>query len=111
VKETTEATDPDDLSGIKFDPDLCAPNWRSLAEALVWASRVIVVDELLQPHARARSVAGFFRPSISIVSSFTPCTPPSTSSQILLLGDRVRPCVTGVGALSSQPICQPNAAK
>jgi hypothetical protein len=48
VKETTEAIDPDDSSGIKFALHLRTPIWRLLAEALVWASSVIVVDELVQ---------------------------------------------------------------
>ncbi len=47
VKETTELIDPVDLSGIRFALRLRAPNWRPPAEALVWASRVIVVYELL----------------------------------------------------------------
>ena len=48
MKETTEAIDPDDSRGIRFGLDLRAPNWRPLAEALVWASSVMVVDELLE---------------------------------------------------------------
>ena len=36
------------LSGTRFVRHLGAPNWRPLAEALVWASGVIMVDELLQ---------------------------------------------------------------
>ena len=47
VEETTEAIDPDDLAVVRFAPHLRAPNWSPLAEALVWASPVIVVDELL----------------------------------------------------------------
>jgi hypothetical protein len=48
VNETTEAIDPDDLACIRFAPHLRRPNWRALAETLVWTSRVIVVDELPQ---------------------------------------------------------------
>jgi len=48
VNETTEAIDPDDLGCIRFAPHLRHPNWRLLAETLVWTSRVIVVDELPQ---------------------------------------------------------------
>ena len=48
MEETTEAIDADDLAVVRFAPHLRAPNWSPLAEALVWASRVIVVDELLQ---------------------------------------------------------------
>jgi len=48
VNETTEAIHANDLAVVRFAPHLRAPNWSPLAEALVWASRVIVVDELLQ---------------------------------------------------------------
>jgi hypothetical protein len=48
VNETTEAIDPDDLGWIRFAPHLRRPNWRPLAETLVWTSSVIVVDELPQ---------------------------------------------------------------
>jgi hypothetical protein len=44
VEETTEAIDPDDLGRIRFAPHLRRPNWRPLAETLVWTNRVIVVD-------------------------------------------------------------------
>ena len=45
MNETIEAIDPDDLCWIRFAPHLRRPNWRPLAETLVWTSRVIVVDE------------------------------------------------------------------
>jgi len=48
VNETTEAIDPDDSAVVRFARHLGTSNRRPLAEALVWASRVIVVDELLQ---------------------------------------------------------------
>jgi hypothetical protein len=48
VKEAPEAIDPDDLRVVRFALHVRAPNGRLLAEALVRASRVIVVDELLQ---------------------------------------------------------------
>jgi hypothetical protein len=48
VNEITEAIDPDDLGCIRFAPHLRRPNWRPLAETLVWTSRVIVVEELPQ---------------------------------------------------------------
>jgi hypothetical protein len=48
VKETPEAIDPDDLRVVRFALYVRAPNWRLLADALVRASRMIVVDELLQ---------------------------------------------------------------
>jgi hypothetical protein len=48
VNETTEAIDPDDSAVVRFAWYLGTSNRRPLAEALVWASRVIVVDELLQ---------------------------------------------------------------
>jgi hypothetical protein len=49
VKETTEAIDPDNLSGIRFAPQLNVWNWRSLAEALVWASHSAGRQEDGQP--------------------------------------------------------------
>ena len=48
VNETTEAIDPDDLGCIRFAPHLRRPDWRPLAETLVWTSRVKMVDELPQ---------------------------------------------------------------
>jgi hypothetical protein len=46
VKETADTIDPDDLSAVRFTLHLSDRNRRSLAQALVWASRVVVVDEL-----------------------------------------------------------------
>jgi len=48
VEETTEAIGADDLAVVRFAPHLRAPNWSPPAEALVWGSRVIVLDELVQ---------------------------------------------------------------
>ena len=48
VNETTDASHVNDFGVVRFAPDLRAPNWSPLGETLVWASRVIVVDELLQ---------------------------------------------------------------
>jgi hypothetical protein len=47
VNETTEAIDPDN-SRVMHARRHRGSNWRSLAEALVRVSFVIVVDELLQ---------------------------------------------------------------
>jgi hypothetical protein len=48
MNEATEAIDPDDLRLVGVARHLRASNWGPLAKALVWTSRVIVVDELLQ---------------------------------------------------------------
>ena len=48
MKESAEAIDSDDLTSIGFAIQRRAPNWRPLAEALMWASSVVVVDELAQ---------------------------------------------------------------
>ena len=48
VEEATEAIDPDNLSPVRFARRLHAPHRNALVETLVWASGVVVVDELLQ---------------------------------------------------------------
>jgi hypothetical protein len=52
VNETTEAIDPDDLGCIRFAPHLRRPNWRPLAETLVWTS--MVRDDPRPAHSPAR---------------------------------------------------------
>jgi len=48
VNEPTDVIAPDDLRVVRFVLHMRAPNGRPLAEALVWASTVIVVDEFMQ---------------------------------------------------------------
>jgi len=54
VKKTTKAIDPDDLRAVRSARHLCDLNWRLLAKPLVWAGRLIVVDELLHMRGSCR---------------------------------------------------------
>src|SRR5579859_3101117 len=90
VCQTTDAIAPDDLRVVRFVPHIRAPNGRPLAEALVWASTAIVVDELMQHSLELAWPEDLHRrPGDELIRAASE----TNLSRLIELGGDAQPCV------------------